>query len=343
LMVVAMLLTACGKTAPAADTFKVCQVSDTGGIDDKSFNATAWKGVTDAETEFGVEGKFLESTDASDYAKNITAFMDEGCDLIITVGYALADDTKAAAAANLEQKFSIVDNNYGEVLPNVVAQAYQTDQAAFIVGYVSASVSKTGILGVFGGANYSTVAIFMDGFARGVQYYNEQKGTEVQVLGWDTETMTGTFTEDFSDLSKAKAVTESMLAEGADIIMAVGGSIGLGAAEAITEATTAEAPIYLIGVDSDWYNFASEYKAIILTSVLKNMDVVTTGIIGTAVDGTFAGATYVGTLANNGVGVASFHDLDSVVTAETKAEIETIKADLMSGAITLNPAYAQVP
>ncbi len=343
LMVVAMLLTACGKAAPAEDTFKVCQVSDTGGIDDKSFNATAWKGVTDAEEKYGVSGKFLESTDASDYEKNINAFLDEGCDLIITVGWALADNTKAAAAANPDAKFSIVDFNWGEVFPNIVAQAYQTDQAAFLVGYVSASVTKTGVVGTFGGANYSTVAIFMDGFARGVQYYNEQKGTDVQVLGWDTETQTGTFTDDFIDLAKAKTVAENMMDEGADIIMPVGGSIGLGAAEAITERTTAEAPIYLIGVDSDWYNFASDYKAIILTSVLKNMDTVTTGIIGTAVDGTFAGATYVGTLENGGVAVASFHDLDSVVTAETKAELETIKADLISGAITLNPAYAQVP
>jgi basic membrane protein A and related proteins len=338
LMVVALALSACSKAA--GDTkYKVCQVSDTGGIDDKSFNATAWKGVTDAETQLGVSGKFLESTDASDYAKNIQAFMDEGCDLIITVGFALADDTKAAAAANPDQKFSIVDYNYGEIIPNVVAQSYQTDQAAFLVGYVSAGVSKTGVVGTFGGANYSTVSIFMDGFARGVEYYNTKHSTSVKVLGWDTATQTGTFTDDFVDLSKAKTVAENMMDEGADIIMPVGGSIGLGAAQAITERTTAEAPIYLVGVDSDWYNFASDYKAIILTSVKKNMDTVTTGVIKSAMDGSFKGGLYVGTLANGGVEMAPFHDLDSVVSAELKTELEQVKKDLLSGAIALNPAF----
>jgi len=359
LLIASLALSACAKatvaptTAPAAATeapvagteapkFLACQVSDTGGIDDKSFNATAWKGVTDAQTQFGIEGKFLESTDASDYAKNLQAFLDEGCDLIITVGFALADDTKTFATNNPDQKFSIVDYNYGAdqaALTNVVAQSYQTDQAAFLVGYVAAGVSKTQIVGTFGGANYSTVSIFMDGFARGVAYYNEKHGTSVQVLGWDTETQTGTFTDDFVDLSKAKTVTEQMIANGADIIMPVGGSICLGAAEAITEATTPEAPIYLIGVDSDWYNFASDYQAIILTSVMKNMDAVTTTVIKSAIDGTFTGGLYVGTLANGGVAMAPFHDLDSVVSAELKTELEQVKADLLSGAITLNPAY----
>lgn len=342
-IVASLALSACGTSTGSqtsgAAKYLVCQVSDTGGIDDKSFNATAWKGVTDAEEQFGVEGKFLESKDASDYAKNIQAFLDEGCDLIITVGFALADDTKTAAEANPNEKFSIVDYNYGEVIPNVVAQSYQTDQAAFLVGYLSAGVSKTGVVGTFGGANYSTVSIFMDGFARGVQYYNEKHGTSVEVLGWDTETQTGTFTDDFVDLSKAKTVAEQMIANNADIIMPVGGSIGLGAAEAITESTTAENPIYLIGVDSDWYNFASDYKAIILTSVLKNMDTVTTSVIKSAMDGTFTGGLYVGTLENGGVAMAPFHDLDSVVSADLKAELETVKADLLSGAIQLNPAF----
>jgi basic membrane protein A len=341
-IVLVMMLAACKAVANTAPKYLVCQVSDTGGIDDKSFNATAWKGVTDAMAQFGVDGKFLESKDASDYAKNLQAFLDEKCDLIITVGFALADDTKASAIANPDQKYSIVDYNYGTdaaSIPNVLAQSYQTDQAAFLVGYVSAGVSKTGVVGTFGGANYSTVSIFMDGFARGVAYYNEKHSTTVKVLGWDTATQTGTFTDDFVDLSKAKTIAEQMIANNADIIMPVGGSIGLGAAQAITEATTPAKPIYLIGVDSDWYNFASDYKAIILTSVKKNMDTVTTSIIKSAMDGTFKGGLYVGTLANNGVEMAPFHDLESVVPASLKTELDQVKADILSGAITLNPAF----
>ncbi len=357
LLVATMALSACAKAevvpteapvtteAPVAATeapkFLVCEVTDTGGIDDKSFNATAWKGATDAVDQLGIEAKYLESKEMADFETNINAFVEEKCDLIITVGFLLGDATKAAAEANPEMKFSIVDNGYSPAIANVASQAFQTDEASFLAGYLAAGVSKTGKVGTFGGMNIPTVSIFMDGFARGVAYYNEVHGTAVEVLGWSTETNEGLFTDDFSDQQKGSQMAVTLMDEGADIIMPVAGPVGLGAAAAILERTTAEAPIYIIGVDSDWYLTAPDYASIELTSVLKNMDVTTFNVIQSAMDGTFAGGNIVGNLANGGVGLAEFHDLDGVVSAELKAELETVKADLLAGTITLNPAYKQ--
>ena len=325
-----------------APKFKVCQVTDTGGIDDKSFNATAWKGIIDAETQLGIKGSYLESTEIADFEKNIDAFIDEKCDLIITVGFLLGDATKAAAEAHPELKFSIVDNGYNPPIANVVSQAFQTDEASFLAGYLAAGVSKTGIVGTFGGMNIPTVSIFMDGFYRGVMHYNEVHGTTVKVLGWNPDDETaGLFTNDFSDQQKGSDMATSLMDEGADIILPVAGPVGLGAAAAILARTTAEAPVYIIGVDSDWYLTAPDYASIELTSVLKNMDVTTLNVIKSAMDGTFTGGNSVGNLANGGVGLAAFHDLDSVVSADLKAELDQVKADILAGTITLNEAYKQ--
>ncbi len=228
LMITAMLLSACGGTAtptaepvveeptaapvveeeptavpvveePAAEpvTFKACQVTDTGGIDDKSFNATAWKGFQDAVAEYGVEIKYLESQAQTDYEKNINAFIQEGCDLIVSVGFLLADATKAAAEANPDQKFAIIDQTYDPVIPSVRSSAFAVDQSDFLNGYLAAGMTKTGKVGTYGGIQFPAVTAFMDGFYAGVQHYNEVKGTAVEVLGWDPTSQTGLFAGNF--------------------------------------------------------------------------------------------------------------------------------------------------
>ena len=340
ILVAAMVLAAC--TTPAAaptqaptavqPKLKVCEVTDTGGIDDKSFNATAWKGVTDAQTQLGIEGKYLESKEVADFEKNLNAFIEEKCDLIITVGFLLGDATKASAEANPNTKFSIVDNAYDPAINNVVAQIFQTDQAAFLAGYAAAALTKTGKVGTFGGIPIPTVTIFMKGFAEGVAKYNEVKGTKVQVLGWDlTDDTKGLFSNSFDDQQKGKELATSLMDEGADIIMPVAGPVGLGAAAAIKERGNA----YLIGVDSDWYLTAPDYKAITLTSVMKLMDATTLGVIKSVIDGTFKGGNIVGTLANKGVALAPFHDFEKLVTPELKAELEKLSADLVAGTLIL--------
>jgi len=332
LVILVVMLTACQGAGAGGKKLKVCQVTDTGGIDDKSFNATAWKGVQDAMKQLGVDGKYLESKEAADYEKNINAFIEEKCDLIITVGYLLGDATKASAEANPKMKYSIVDYAYDPAIPNVVGQVFNTDEASFMAGYLAAGVSKTGKVGTFGGLPIPTVTIFMDGYAKGVAYYNQKHGTSVVVLGWDPADSTkGLFTNSFDDQTKGKEMGINLMDEGADIIMPVAGPVGLGTAAAAKE----RGNTYIIGVDADWYNTAQEYRSIELTSVLKNMDVTTVNVVKTVIDGTFKGGVTVGDLKNGGVGLAPFHDLDSMVSADLKKELDQVKAGILDGSIKL--------
>jgi basic membrane protein A and related proteins len=311
----------------------ICQVTDTGGIDDKSFNATAWKGVTDSMEQLGVEGKYLESQQQTDYEKNINAFIEEGCDLIVTVGFLLGDATAAGATANPDVKFTIVDYAYDPTIPNVVGQVFNTQEAAFLAGYTAAGVTKTGKVGTFGGIQIPPVTVFMDGFALGVDYYNAQKGTNVEVLGWDPAAQTGLFTGNFESTDDGRRLGETLMDEGADIIMPVAGPVGLGTAAAAQERGNA----YIIGVDSDWYLTAPEYAPIILTSVLKNMDITTMNVVKTVLDGSYAGGVTVGTLENGGVGLADFHDMASMVPAELQAELQDVAAKIISGELKASP------
>ena len=165
---------------------------------------------------------------------------------------------------------------------------------------------------------------------RSVDYYNQQKGTNVEVLGWDPATQTGLFTGNFESTDDGRAMGESLMDEGADIIMPVAGPVGLGTAAAVQERGNA----WIVGVDNDWAVVNSDYADVILTSVLKNMDVTTLAAIQSALDGTFAGGVTVGTLANGGVGLAS---LASGVPAGLQAELDQVKADIIAGTISTSP------
>ncbi len=335
LIIAAFVLVAC---APAATPepeakLKVCQVTDTGGIDDKSFNATAWKGIEDAIDELGVEGKFLESQQQTDYEKNINAFVEEGCELIVTVGFLLGDATAAGAEVYTDQKFTIIDYAYDPTLPNVVGQVFNTQEAAFLAGYVAAGVSKTGKIGTFGGLQIPPVTVFMDGWALGAAYYNEVHGTSVEVLGWDAVTQTGLFTNNFESLEDGRLMGEQLMDEGVDIIMPVAGPVGLGTAAAAEE----RGDTYIVGVDADWALTNPQYAAITLTSVLKNMDITTVNVIKSVLDDSFAGGVIVGTLENGGVGLASFHDLADMVSADLQAEVDDVAAKLIAGELSAIP------
>lgn len=337
LIIASMALAACQQAAtpapqePAAPKIKVCQVTDTGGIDDKSFNATAWKGVEDAMKELGVEGKYLESQQQTDYEKNINAFIEDGCDLIVTVGFLLGDATKAAAEANPDQKFAIVDFAYDPTIPNVLGLTFATDQAAFLAGYAAAGATKTGKVGTFGGIQIPPVTVFMDGFALGVKYYNEKHGTNVEVLGWDVANQTGLFTGNFESTDDGRQLGQTLMDEGADIIMPVAGPVGLGTAAAVQERGNA----WIIGVDTDWTISASQFTDVIFTSVLKKMDKAVFEAAKEVIDGTFKGGVYVGTLANDGVGIPEF--LPGRISDDLKAELEQVKADIIAGKIKTTP------
>ena len=216
-------------------------------------------------------------------------------------------------------------------LDNVLGLTFQTDEAGFLAGYAAAAATKTGKVGTFGGIKMPTVTIFMKGFEAGVKYHNQVKGTKVEVLGWETAKDEGVFTGNFESTDDGRKIAESMMDEGADIIMPVAGPVGLGSAAACKEKGC-----MIIGVDTDWYESAPEYKEIYLTSVMKNMDVAVFNAVKAVADGTFKGGTYVGTLKDGGVGIAPFHDFDSKVPATLQAELDQLKQDIIDGKIKID-------
>ncbi|HSK27947.1 MAG TPA: BMP family ABC transporter substrate-binding protein [Jiangellales bacterium] len=322
-----------GSTGGAEETsdFQACMVTDSGGIDDRSFNATAWKGLQDAESELGITAKYVESNSETDFAPNVNQLVSDDCGIIVTVGFLLGDATKEAAEANTEEQFAIVDFGYDEPIDNVKPLIFDTAQAAFLAGYVAAGTTQTGTVATFGGINIPTVSIFMDGFYDGVQYHNEQKGTDVQVLGWDKAAQNGSFTGDFQNQANGQNLANTFIQQGADIIMPVAGPVGLGAAAAAQEA----GDVKIIGVDSDWYESAEQYKAIVLTSVLKRIDNAVFDATEQAVNGEYSAEAYVGTLENEGVGIAPFHDFDAEVSDELKSEIEDLTSQIVDGSLTV--------
>ncbi|MDW8067539.1 MAG: BMP family ABC transporter substrate-binding protein [Anaerolineae bacterium] len=331
-LVVLMLLTvlvACGPRPTPEKRFRVGMVTDVGGIDDKSFNATSWQGMEMARDELGVEIAYLESQQQADYASNITQFIDQEYDMIVTVGFLLGEDTKKFAEQYPNMKFAIVDFAYDPPIPNVLGLTFATDEAAFLAGYLAAGMTKTGKVGTFGGIKIPPVTIFMVGFESGVKYYNEKHGTNVQVLGWSTEKDDGLFVGNFESTDDGRRAGEELISEGADIIMPVAGPVGLGTAAAVKD----HPGTMLIGVDTDWCISAAEYCPVILTSVMKNMHVAVRDAIKMAVEGKFQGGTYVGTLKNGGVGIAPFHEFDDDVPASLKAELEEIAQGIINGTI----------
>jgi len=323
-----------GSSAAAGAKFTGCMVSDTGGIDDRSFNAAAWAGMQAAKAANGsISVKFSQSTSPSDYTPIINTFVSQKCNIIVTLGFAMGDATKAAAKANPSQKFAIVDN----VTPgaNVNSLVFNTVQDAFLGGYLAAGMTKTGKVATFGGQEFPTVTIYMDGFWDGVQYYNQKHGKNVQVLGWNEKTQKGSFTGDFTNQTKGQTLTQTFISEGADIIFPVAGNVGLGAAKAVqqADASAGSQKVNMEWVDLDGCISAATYCKYFITSVLKGETLAVKTAVLAAAGGSFKGGNYVGTLANGGVSLAPFHDFDSQVPASLKSELQQISKGIQDGSI----------
>jgi basic membrane protein A and related proteins len=314
----------------AAD-YRACLVTDQGGVDDRSFNQTAFEGLERAESELGVEIAVLESQSETDFEPNIEAFLGQDCDLIVTVGFLLGDVTEQAAQANPDQNFAIVDYAYDEDYDNLRELVFATDEAAFLAGYVAAGVTETGAVGTYGGINIPTVSIFMDGYLAGVNYYNEENGTDVEVIGWDGSD--GSFTGNFESQDDGRNVTDSQLEAGADIIMPVAGPVGLGTAAAIQDFGSGK----MIWVDTDGFESVPQFSDLILTSVMKNMDVAVYDTVEAGVNDAFEGGLYLGTLENEGVDIAPFHDFEDEVPQEVKDALDGLREGIIAGEIEVTP------
>ncbi|MFD0783001.1 BMP family protein [Micromonospora azadirachtae] len=316
----------------AGKKFSACMVTDVGGIDDKSFNASAWQGLKDAQAaNSNIDPKYVASKAEADYEPNLTQFVNQKCDFILAVGGLMGDATKKIAQANPNQQFGIVDANPG--VDNIYPMQFDTAQAAFQAGYLAAGMSKTGKVGTYGALPIPPVTIFMDGFVDGVAYYNQTKGKNVQALGWDKASQKGSFTNDFAKQDEGKKVSDTLVAQGADIIMPVAGGSGLGTTAA---AKASNGKYSVIWVDVDGCESTPDCSAI-MTTVVKNIPEAVKEAVLKAAGGEKLEAKpgFVGDLANTGVSIAPFHDFDSKVPAELKAEVEKIKSDIAAGTITV--------
>lgn len=318
----------------AGDAIVTCLVTDLAGVDDRSFNAAAWQGVLDAvDAGYAAEDPILlESDEQSDYQPNIDQCIAQGAQHIVTVGFELGDATATNAEANPDISWTIVDFGYDPDIPNVRELVYQTDEAAFAAGYLAAGVSESGIIGTYGGLNIPTVSIFMDGLARGVEHYNEVNGTSVRVVGWDIEAQDGSFTGVFDPADPiVRSTCESILDEGADIMLPVGGAINLPCGTAIQDRGIDAA---LIGVDQDAFEAApEEYQDLWLTTIEKSLALQVTRSIQDHSTGSWTPGGEVGTLANEGVGLAEYHSWADRVPDELDAEVQQILEDIANGDI----------
>ena len=210
--------------------------------------------------ELGVDRGYLESQQQTDYEKNINEFLSQKKDLIVTVGFLLADATKAAAEANPDAKFAIIDSPSSA--KNVKGLLFDTSQPSFLAGYLAAGMSETGTVCTFGGINIPPVTDFMVGFQNGVDYYNTQKSADIQLLGWDNAKKDGMFTGNFELTDDGRRFAENLFDEGCDVIMPVAGPVGLGSA-----AAAKDRGLMMIGVDTDQFVSAPDFADVWLSSI----------------------------------------------------------------------------
>jgi len=327
----------------AASDFLPCMVSDAGGFDDKSFNQLGAEGLDAAAEELGVEPIKVESAAETDYAANLTSLVDQGCNAIVTVGFLLAPAALESAQANPDIDYVSIDDPVDQDFDgttdaeNIKPIIFDTAQAAFLAGYLSAGVTQTGVVGTFGGMNIPTVTIFMDGFAQGVEYYNEENSTDVKVIGWDRAAQDGSFTGGFEANDGARQVAQGIIDQNVDVLLPVGGPIYQSAAVAIRDSGR---EIALLGVDADVFETDPSVADLLLTSILKGIDVGVHEAIVEAGNGSFDPTPFVGTLENDGVGLADYHDWADRVPAELDSKVQELRGMIVSGDIKVESYLA---
>ena len=348
-----LVLTSCGTPPTQRPTrnleedkdFTACMLSDEGGFDDHSFNESGKKGLDRAGRELGVKTIAVQSESSADYATNIYALIQQNCKLVIGVGFNIAADLTESAKANPDIQFALIDASFIDAdgqpasLPNAKPLLFKTAEAAYLAGYAAAGTSQTGVVGTYGGKPLPTVQIFMDGFAKGVARYNEDTGAAVQVKGWDTTTgKGGSFVGNFSDAAKGQAITEQFISQGADIVMPVAGPVGQGTLSTVKQRNAAGGANSVIWVDSDGYTSTGD-GSIIMTSVVKEIGNSVFDTVKDASEGRFSADPYIGTLKNQGVTVAPFHDFDSSVPESVKARIEELRTQISDGTLDVSTPY----
>lgn len=320
-----------GSLTPVDENFLPCIVSDQGGFDDRSFNQLSYEGLQAAAQALGTEYRDVQSAAQTDFAPNIEALVDQGCNAIVTVGFQLSAATVEAAAANPDIHFIIVDDQ-PEAAENIRPIVYDTAQAAFMAGYLAAGYSSreggANKVGTFGGMEFPTVTIFMDGFKQGVDFYNQEHGTNVELIGWDGTT--GSFTGGFEANQTAQTTARNIIDQGVDVILPVGGPIYQSAVAAIKDSGR---DVALIGVDANLYETDESTQPYIMTSILKNMKPTTKDAVVAAATGTWTNEPFIGTLENDGVGLAPFHNFESKLDPALIQSVNDLRERIISGEV----------
>ncbi|MDR2296467.1 MAG: BMP family ABC transporter substrate-binding protein [Clostridiales Family XIII bacterium] len=298
-------------------------VTDVGGVNDQSFNQSAWEGLQRFGADTGANVKYIESKDESGYAPNIETFVDDGIDLIYGVGFMLGDAFAQAGKDNPAQRFAIVDHAYApEDVPNnnVTGILFATEECSFLVGYIAGKMSETGKVGHINGIPSGTMETFSVGYYAGVLTANP----DARIMGQ--------YSESFSDPAAGKNIANQYYADGADIIFSAAGATGNGAIEVAKEKGK-----WAIGVDMDQNHIAPDN---VLTSALKRVDNAIYDISSQMLNGSFTGGTtQYYDLKNDGVGYATTGDH---IPADILAEVERIKADIIAGKIRVPATAAEM-
>lgn len=339
IVAVALIATACAPSAPAPSTgagakLKIGLVTDTGGVNDKSFNQSAWAGVQKAVKDLGAEAKFLESKQPTDYEKNIDQFATEKYDVIVTVGFLMGDATAAKAKQYSNAKFAIVDYPYFPTkgdkncpdtvkdcyadggLKNVTSLMFQEDQVGFLAGVLAGGMTKTGTVCTVSGMEIPPVVRFVVGFQNGAKYAKP-----------DAKTL-NVYIPSFTDPAKGKEVGQSMISQGCDVVFGVGGNTGNGGLLAAKEKG-----LMAIGVDVDQYISYPEVKDALITSAAKNVDVAVFNYLKSVSDKSVKAGIVTANVQNGGVGLAPYHDWDSKIPQAVKDKVAAALKGLQDGSI----------
>ncbi len=309
-MMVLALAAGCGNNANEGGnsdkTFKIGMVTDVGGVNDKSFNQTSWEGLQALDPEV-FEVNYLESKTDADYQTNINTFVDEGYDLIICVGYMLANATKEAATANPDQKFAIIDDSSID-LPNVACLMFAQEQASYLVGLVAGSVTESKTVGYVQGMVSDSMNLFGIGYITGVL----EACPDATVLQYNANA--------FGDIAGGSTAAKDMITKGADVIYHAAGGTGIGVISACDEEG-----IWAIGVDTDQAPLAPDH---VLTSAMKRVDVAAQDISKAVAEGNFTAGIHMYDLSNGGVDLAPTRDH---IPAEVIEVVEAAKTAIING------------
>ena len=217
-----------GQKASGEKKKKLTMVTDTGGVNDQSFNQSAWEGMTELKDKNGWDVSYLESKQDSDYATNLDKAVDAESDLVWGVGFAMADATLKAAKDNPNTQFAIIDNGNESQVANFTGVMFRAQEPSFVVGYIAARTTKTGKVGFVGGISSALIDQFEYGYRGGVAFANKENNTNVEV--------SAQYAESFSDAAKGKAIANSMYSDGCDVVFHAAGGVGTGVIEAAKDA-----------------------------------------------------------------------------------------------------------